>query len=408
MRRILFVDDEQGVLDGLRRLLRPRRHEWDMGFVLGGEAGMTQLAAEPYDVIVCDMRMPGVDGATLLKHVQDEYPQMVRIVLSGYTELEGTLQALPVAHQFLSKPCDPDLLKEVIERTCALQELLNGEALRAMIGQMGELPSLPGVYLALAQALADPSTSLGDVARLVEQDMAMSAKCLQLVNSAFFGLGRRVTSVQQAVTYLGTSMIKTLVFTAEIFRAFHADSKLKGFEMEALQNHSIVVGRLASKMLADRQRAEDAFIGGMLHDVGKLILATRLPKEMDELAAAARQRRRPLHELEREVLGVTHAEVGAYLLGLWGLPAAIVEAVAQHHSVGQVAPRTFDVLAAVYVADAIAEDCLAAIGHNGDEVYEPLDLELVTALGVADRLPGWQATGADLTGAAVNGRNHGG
>jgi putative nucleotidyltransferase with HDIG domain len=408
MRRILFVDDEQGVLDGLRRLLRPRRHEWDMGFVLGGEAGMTQLAAEPYDVIVCDMRMPGVDGATLLKHVQDEYPQMVRIVLSGYTALEGTLQALPVAHQFLSKPCDPDLLKEVIERTCALQELLNGEALRAMIGQMGELPSQPGVYLALAQALADPAISLSDVAQLVEQDMAMSAKCLQLVNSAFFGLGRRVTSVQQAVSYLGTNMIRTLVFTAEIFRAFHADTKLKGFEMEALQNHSIVVGRLASQMLNDRQRAEDAFIGGMLHDVGKLILATRLPKEMDELAAAAKQRRRPLHELEREVLGVTHAEVGAYLLGLWGLPAAIVEAVAQHHSVEQVAPRTFDVLAAVYVADAIAENCLAAIGHNGDEVYEPLDLELVTALGVADRLPGWQAIGADLTGAAVNGRNHGG
>ena len=121
MRHILFVDDEQQVLNGLQRLLRPRRHEWHMSFVLGGEAGLASLDEAPYDVIVCDMRMPGVDGATVLMHVQEHYPHMVRVVLSGHTELDGTLRALPVAHQFLSKPCDPDVLKEVIERTVALQ-----------------------------------------------------------------------------------------------------------------------------------------------------------------------------------------------------------------------------------------------------------------------------------------------
>jgi HD-like signal output (HDOD) protein len=401
MKRVLFVDDEPQMLSGLQRLLRPQRHEWDMKFAEGGGQALVALEETPYDVIVTDMRMPGMDGVTLLEQVKDQWPQMVRIILSGYTELEATLRTVPVAHQFLTKPCDPDRLKHVVERACTLQSLLHREALRATIAQMGDLPSQPGVYLALAEALADPATSMADVAQLVEQDIGMSAKCLQLVNSAFFGLGRRVTSVQQAVSYLGTDMLKALVFTVEVFHAFQPAPGAGGFDLEALQSHSLLVARLATKVLAGSQPADDAFVAGMLHDVGKLVLVTRLPEQAAAIATAAAATGRPWHVLEEEVLGVSHAEIGAYLLGLWGLPQQTVEALAFHHTPARL-PRTgFDVLPAVYVADVLIDEQAAALDLGGAELSGPLDEEYLATLGVAAQLPAWRALAAELTQTAL-------
>jgi HD-like signal output (HDOD) protein len=403
MKRVLFVDDEPQMLSGLQRLLRPQRHEWEMKFAEGGEQALVALDETPYDVIVTDMRMPGMDGVTLLEQVKDQWPQMVRIILSGYTELEATLRTVPVAHQFLTKPCDPDRLKDVVERACALQSLLNREALRATIAQMGDLPSQPGVYLALAEALADPATSMADVAQLIEQDIAMSAKCLQLVNSAFFGLGRRITSVQQAVSYLGTDMLKVLVFTVEVFHAFQPARGAGGFDLEALQSHSLLVARLATKILAGRQPADDAFVAGMLHDVGKLVLVTRLPEQAAAIAGSAQETARPWHVLEEEVIGVTHAEIGAYLLGLWGLPQQTVEALAYHHDPTRLPESEFDVLAAVYVADVLIDEQMVARELGGAELSGPLDEEYLASLGVADQVPAWRALAAELTATALEG-----
>jgi putative nucleotidyltransferase with HDIG domain len=347
--------------------------------------------------------MPGIDGVSLLTQVKDQWPQMVRIVLSGYTEVEATLRTLPVAHQFLTKPCDPDRLRDVVERACALQSLLNREALRATIAQMGDLPSQPGIYLALAEKLADPATSMADVAQLIEHDIAMSAKCLQLVNSAFFGLGRRITSVQQAVSYLGTDMLKSLVFTAAVFRAFQPPQNAAGFDLEALQSHSLLVARLATKMLAGRQPADEAFVAGMLHDVGKLIVVTRLTDQAVAVADLAAQSGRPWHMLEEEVLGVTHAEIGAYLLGLWGLPQQTVEAVACHHAPTRLPHAEFDVLSAVYVADVLVDEQAVALGAGDAELSGPLDDEYLATLGVADEVPAWRALAAELTQTALEG-----
>jgi putative nucleotidyltransferase with HDIG domain len=257
------------------------------------------------------------------------------------------------------------------------------------------------VYLALAEALADPSTSMADVAKLVEQDIAMSAKCLQLVNSAFFGLGRRINSVQQAVSYLGTDMLKALVFTVEVFHAFQPTRGAGGFDLDALQSHSLLVARLTPKLLAGQQPADEAFVAGVLHDVGKLILVTRLPEQAAAIAAAAQETGRPWHLVEEEVLGVTHAEIGAYLLGLWGLPQQTVEAVAYHHSPTRVPPHGFDVLAAVYVADALIDQATETSGCGTPEHSGPLDEEYLASLGVADEIPAWQTLAAELIQTAL-------
>ncbi|SRR5581483_84458 len=402
MKRILFVDDEEATLAGLQRLLRPQRRQWEMVFVSSGQAALDTLAETHFDVIVSDMRMPRMDGVTLLKAVQERYPHMVRIVLSGHIEVEATLRMVPVAHQFLSKPCDPALLKEVVDRACTLQALLSGEALRAVVSQLGDLPTQPQIYTALTQLLANPDVAMNDVARVIEQDIAMSAKCLQLVNSAFFGLPRRITSIQQAVSYLGISTLKSLVFSTAAFQAFEGSQRPAGFSYEALQSHSLLVARLAGRLLPEKAQADEAFLVGMLHDVGKLVLAARLPRMAAEAIRVADEHGRPLQSVEIELLGVSHAEIGAYLLGLWGLPQSVVEAVAFHHAPPAAGPRGFDALGAVYVANRLAHELSAGPGEPAAP-WAALDREYLAAAGVVDQVAAWQALAGEIAGLAPAG-----
>jgi HD-like signal output (HDOD) protein len=391
MKRVLFVDDEPQMLSGLQRLLRPQRHEWEMKFAEGGEQALVALDETPYDVIVTDMRMPGMDGVTLLEQVKDQWPQMVRIILSGYTELEATLRTVPVAHQFLTKPCDPDRLKDVVERACALQSLLNREALRATIAQMGDLPSQPGVYLALAEALADPATSMADVAQLIEQDIAMSAKCLQLVNSAFFGLGRRVARIQEAVHYLGLETLRALVLHAGAFEAFAPTRPIDGFEISALQRRSHLAARIARRLAPDARARDDAFTAGMLHGIGLLVLARQDPYEFGAAIAEAQRAGAALHEVEYAHHGSSHAELGAYVLGIWGLPEPIVDGVAHQHRIARLAGPALDTPLAVHVATVLAaERCPEAVATPAGA----LDAATLAAAGAADRVVGWRALAA--------------
>jgi putative nucleotidyltransferase with HDIG domain len=395
MKRILFVDDEPLILAGLQNLLRKQRKQWEMVFVESGEKALEKLAEGSFDVIVSDMRMPGMDGATLLKLVQQRQPNVVRIVLSGHAELETALRSVSVAHQFLSKPCDATSLQNVVDRACGLQALLSDDTIRSAIGTIGRLPSAPTVYVAVTKALENPDSSMKDLALLIERDMAISAKVLQLVNSAFFGLPQRVASVQQALSYLGANMIRRVLLSVETFSMFEMEKATGAFSIEALQRHSNAVAAVASKLMSDDMKSGDAFMAGMLHDVGKLILAVYVPDHFKRATALATERKVPLHVAEQELFGVTHAEVGAYLLGIWGLPYVIVEAVAHHHQPARVPHTTFDVLDAVYVAEALVSEA----SRNSKTSIVPLHLDsaYLEALGVISKLPAWREMASQVS-----------
>lgn len=384
MKRILFVDDEPNILEGLRNLLRRQRHKWDMTFAPGGRVALELLKTQNFDVIVSDMRMPEVDGAALLTRVQNQYPRTVRIVLSGHMELEAALQAIPVAHQFVSKPCDAMELENVIERACTIQSLVEDPKIRQVVGGIQQLPALPRVYHRLMQALAEDRTQARDVAVLLQQDMAICAKLLQVVNSAFFRAARRITSIEEAVRYLGFSMVRNLALTIEVFQT---SKQPADFSFDALQRHSLQVASLARQLVANPRYADDAFMAGMLHDIGKLVLALRLPEKFRPIREQAHRRQLPLWRVEQESLGVSHAEVGAYLLGLWGLPYPIIEAAAYHHLPRSVPPHLFDVLAAVHVADGLVHETSLADGSPSDL----LDKDYLDTLGVLDKVEGWRA-----------------
>jgi HD-like signal output (HDOD) protein len=395
MRRVLFVDDELRILEGLRRMLRGQRLEWEIAFAPGAEAALTMMEASPFDVIISDMRMPGMDGAKLLAQVRERFPQVVRIVLSGHTELSTALRAVPVAHQFLSKPCDTGTLRAAVERACHLKGLLGDESIRRTLGALRDLPSLPRTYDALTQALSNADVNLKKIAHLIESDVGISAEILQLVNSAFFGIAHSITNIEHAVIYLGINTLRSLVLSLEIFRVFVPKTPLPGFSLEALQAHARLTAHIAARLPVPKHLTDIAIVGGMLHDVGKLILAWKFPARFKMLLAQAAEERCPLYVAEKREYGFGHAEIGAYLLGLWGLPYILVEAVALHHSPPRVAPRDFDAASAVYAANLLAHE-VESPAPEGPGSQAGTSQEELEALGIGQDLAAWRSMAAEI------------
>ncbi|MCK4546250.1 MAG: HDOD domain-containing protein [Candidatus Eisenbacteria sp.] len=386
-RRILFVDDEPNVLEGLRRMLRPMRREWDMLFTEGGEQALDILGSEPCDVVVSDMRMPGMDGARLLSRVAREYPRTVRIVLSGHSDKELIMESVRTAHQYLSKPCNADVLKATVARACALRDLLENESLKGIVSRMDTLPSLPSLYAELMEELQSPEASTRRVGEIVSRDVGMSAKILQMVNSAFFGLCEHVSSPAQAAGLLGIENVRGLVLSVQIFSEF--DQKhFPGGLLDHLWNHSMAAG-VAAKAIATGENlpqasADHAFMAGLLHDSGKLVLASRLPDRYGAILLLAKKSGMRVHRAELESFGTTHAEIGAYLMGLWGLPDTIVEAIAFHHRPADCPVREFGPLTAVHAANALLNEIEA------DEDGGALDEPYISEMGLTQRIPLWR------------------
>lgn len=389
MKRILFVDDEPKMRESLQRSLGARRYEWEAAFASGGEAALTMLAAAPFDVVVSDMRMPGMDGAALLETIRQQYPSILRIVLSGFTEMETSLRAVPVAHQFLLKPCDPDTLRTAIDRATSLVEVLNSKMMTSLVGAIQELPSIPRTYRELRKALADPETSIERVVRIVEKDVGISAKILQLVNSAFFGLTREISDIKMAVNYLGINILQNLVVTVEAFRMFRPKKAIPGFSIEELHSHLQLVARIAAHFPAEKKLPGAVVSAALLHDVGKLVMAERAPDHFARAVAGAREERRPLFVVEEELIGVSHAEVGAYLLSLWGLPYPVVEAVAHHHHPQRAPQHKVDMITVVYLSNLLAHD-VSSDSSNAQLIHQEIDPKVLAAVGASDRISEWR------------------
>ncbi|HUT04774.1 MAG TPA: response regulator [bacterium] len=396
MRRILFVDDEPRVLEGLRRMLHSLRGEWDMEFAQSGQEALESLDTKEFDVIVSDMRMPAMDGAELLSKVRDRHPQIARIVLSGQSDSETILRSVEPAHQYLSKPCDAATMKSTIDRTLALRELISNDVLQTLVTMMESLPCLPSIYTKLMQELRSPSPSINKIGQIISSDVSMTAKILQLVNSAFFGVSHHISGPTQAVNLLGLQTVRALVLVVRVFSQFKGNKQIEHL-VEELWKHSIVVGS-AAKSIASAENAardilDDAFMAGLLHDVGKLVLATNLPDQYARAMKLAQEGDMSVVSAEREVFGAAHPDVGAYLLGLWGLPDPIVEAVAFHHRPSDSRAAQFATLTAVHVANAMEHQVRSGKGCVEGEI----DLSHLSDIGLSDRLDAWRATSIQIT-----------
>ncbi len=386
---ILFVDDERDVLDGLKRMLRDMRKEWEMSFAGSGEEALEFLANTPCDVVVSDMRMPGMDGSQLLSEVLKSYPNIVRIVLSGQSDKEMILKSIGAAHQYLAKPCDTETLKAVVEQACALRDLLADDSIQGVVSQLASLPSLPTLYFELIEALRSPDSSMNKIGKIISKDVSMSAKILQLVNSAFFGMPQHVSSTSQAANLLGLDIIKTLVLSTHIFSHYKGSSKA-GFPISDLWDHSARTAICAKEIYKtvnhDAKAIDEAFMAGMLHDVGLLIIGTNLNEKYEQALNLLRNEEITSYDAEKKAFGSSHAEVGGYLLGLWGLPQRIVEAVFFHHNPSKSSDKTFTPLTAVHIASAVEANVRQSESLT---ISCPINEQYLEHIGMLGHLPKW-------------------
>jgi putative nucleotidyltransferase with HDIG domain len=382
MIRILFVDDETDVLQGMRRSLREMRNEWNTEFASSGLAALDELAKTPVDVIVSDMRMPGMDGWELLTEVRKLYPQTVRLVLSGHADARSIMRAVGTAHQYLAKPCESAALKAAISQTYLLRGLLSSDRLAQLVGRVDSLPSAPKAFQEILACLRRPTASVAEAAKIIGRDVAMTANVIKMVNSAFFGSRQPVSTADRAVAYLGLDTLGALVLGHGVFKS-GVPTGIAGFSLERLWQHSLDVAAAARTVALceqlSKEKADEAFLGGMLHDVGKVVFATRLAAP-DAPAVSVQE--------ASAQMDAHHAEVGAYLLGLWGFPNPIVEAVAFHEAPSQAGGEGLCLPRLIHIADRLAYQRKA---RSPEACARELEPALLDKLGLADRWPVWLA-----------------
>ena len=391
MRRVFFVDDAPEILKHLQRTLAPMQSEWTMEFFPSAKSALAAICQAPCDVVVSDMTMPGMDGAQFLTEVRNVSPQAIRIILSGDQSPVNYLRSASVAHRFLQKPVDAEVLKANIAQAEALRAVLANPALRTLVSEIKALPSLPSIYQDLMQEMQSPQASLKKASRIVAKDLGMVTKILQLVNSAFFGLRTHVSDPEQAVALLGFETIKSLVLSSQVFAQFD-QNRLPGFSLDALWRHAMLTATCARRIAKDTGASQpvidEAFTAALLHDVGVLVLVANKPDDYVRVLELMRANQVPDWAAERDIFGADHAHVGAYLLGIWGLGDGIVEAVAFHQHPADYNASGFQALTAVHVANAFAEAQASADVATGDALN--LDQSYLTRENLLSSIPHWR------------------
>ncbi|MFO0774401.1 MAG: response regulator [Nitrospiraceae bacterium] len=392
MKKLLCVDDEEWVLDFLRLSLKALNEEWEMEFVLSAEEALKRLAQATYDVVLSDIHLPGMSGIQLFYEVKGKYPQTIRIAFSGAADQTTVTHALKIAHQVLPKPVTPAMLRASIDRARALRDQVCSEAVERLVKGIRHMPTIPALYEELLGVLQAQESSAEKVAQVIAKDPGMTANLLRVANSIPFTMRNRVESPAQAVAMLGIENVKSMVLG---FKVCH-DNKKAGInqpEVEEVWRHGFAVAThartIASVENVGSLTIENAFLAGLLHDVGRLVLLTNLPGDYKKAMALVNMEHVSISQAEREVFGATHSQLGAYLLGKWGLRDAIVEAVAFHHEPMLCSQPGFSILAAIHMANVWDRE---ATNPYGDP--PGFDKEFMTQTGLLGKVPIWRESHA--------------
>lgn len=395
MKKVLFVDDEPAVLAGLEDLLHGFTNCWDMTFICGGEDAIKAMGRADYDVVVSDIRMPGVNGVEVLEHAKCHHPKATRIALTGYTDDSSTIKLTRLAQRYLRKPCSMEDLDEAISRDCGLIEAFDNVVVKELAGKAGRLPGSSSSQSNLLELLNTDNSSVEEITNIVEKDVALTAKVLQLVNSSFFRRQRSIDSASEAVSYLGSDTLRSLVLANQMFEMTKCLPTISGFNPIQLQQHCVLTSTIARELIADNEQSATAFTAGLLHDVGKIIIALEKPELIPALVGdtGGHENSWVNSESERDILGCTHAELGGCFLNIWGLPTPIVEAVTFHDSPASVFSKEFDAVGIVHVSNYLAH--WSADKGEDKRINAKLNRDYLESKDVIDHLEQWQEQALD-------------
>jgi HD-like signal output (HDOD) protein len=379
-RHILLVGEDALRLQG--QALMPRTHHWVVTAADSGARGLRELERQPQDVVVAHVDAVTPGGENLLLMASERWPSTSRIALSDSADCAShSYQApFPAAHQYIFRECAADEFHEAVERCLRLQDVMSHPGLRSLIGNIRQLPPRPRTFARLQVMMSHKNVRPRKVCEVIESDAAITAKVLQLANCAMFHDQDRVRSIEQALVRLGFSGVRNLVMCAEVLAGWSRAAS-SHVDLDAMQAHVQRVARVTAALTAYSACNDEAVLAAFLHDIGYWVLVQEWPAELDRAAALALSEDIPMHEAERIVLGTSHAEIGAYLLGLWGMPNTLVEAIAHHHTPERAGVRRFNALSALAVALSLSgtddSDAFASPprrnGVVGQDFFEQLE-----------------------------------
>ncbi len=385
-KRLLIADADAGAWDELRQALG---ESWVVVGAASGGAALAEAQKQPFNVVVANHDLPDLSGAELLNRLRVANPETLRFIAADAALKEKVMCHVLGGHQFLAVPFDRATLKISIERSLAADYGMSS-SLRELVGRIRTFPTIPSLYVEVVNALQNPNATTADIGAIIARDMAMTTKLVQVLNSAYFGLPRTITDPTEAVGILGFETIKSLIMTIKLLSQY---DKVKPvyFSIDNIWRHSTNVARTARVMAlletGDTDCSGAAYTAGLMHDLGKVILAANFDDQYHGAHAVARKQQIPLWEVEKDIFGATHGEIGAYMLALWGMSAEVVKVAALHHHPLRAGDKTFTALTAVHVANALE------YGGNPDADGLPapvVDAAYLQELGLEERVELWR------------------
>lgn len=389
-KRLIFGDEDIQALQSLQRHAKVLQEDWEVVFLGSGQAILQDLALRSCDVLIASANLPDTTPESLMREARRRQPACIRILLTGSQNPSGILPCVGLIHQAFPRTRDPHQVRAMVTNAVRMGEAMaRSPEVKAAVTAMEQLPSVPKIYQELRTTLEGEHATWRSVGAVIQRDVGMTAKVLKLINSAFFGLQRRVESPQEAVHFLGMEVVQALVLAYGLFEQT-GSLETQNLSLEDVWSHSLQVAKGARALAAmeglNRHQKADAFMGGLLHDAGILVLAKAFPAAYDQVLARCEQEGRPLVEVEQEAFGLTHADVGAYLLGLWGIQTGVLEAVSLHHTPSAIRHASFDHVLAVHLADEFTR----GQGGKGPWEHSVLDEAALHSLGMMECIPGWK------------------
>jgi putative nucleotidyltransferase with HDIG domain len=385
-KRMLIADADTKAWDGIREALG---ESWVVVGAASNSAALAEAQKQPFDVVVANFTLPESGGAELLNRIRIDLPKTLRFIAADAAIQEKAMGDVLGGHQFLALPFDRSTLKVSIERSLAADYGMSN-SMRELVSRIRTFPTIPSLYLEVVNALTNPNSTTADIGAIVAKDMAMTTKLVQVLNSAYFGLPRTITDPTEAVGILGFETVKSLIMTVKLLSQY---DKVKPvyFSIDHIWRHSTSVAQTAKVMAlletGDTDCSGIAYTAGLMHDLGKVILAANFDTQYHGAHALARKQQIPLWVVEKDIFGATHGEIGAYMLTLWGMSPEVVKVAAMHHHPFHSDDKTFTPLTAVHVANALEYEGSA---ENDGLPIPIIDAAYLQRLGLEERIELWR------------------
>jgi putative nucleotidyltransferase with HDIG domain len=380
LKRVLFIDSNEAILQAYKEQFQYKGEDWQTFFATDATTSMEILTYSAIDIVIADLRMPMVETEPLFLLIQKGWPKVVRVIVSPTSATSKDIDLISLSHRFITKPSNLEELETIIDSIYYLQRIVLSDETRKVASEIDSIPALPEIFKQLTEEINSSDPSMKRVGEIIARDVGLSADILKMINSPYFGLKNQVSSPEHATKLLGLEVVKGVALSASLMHSF----ALTGINMDRVESvveHSLVTANI-TKLILESEKVSSvlvdmAFSAAILHDVGYLMFASSnvISEKYQGAIEISEANYRPLWEVEREILGTTHGEVGAYLLGLWGFPDAIVEAVAFHHTPGKSAGDSSMILCALHLADIFTDEIFPKLsfGSPGGVDYSFLE-----------------------------------